>query len=99
MAILTKLRSDMKLVARYVAWNQAACPQGQPLAWLGYDGLAEEHWLGTGPGTGVVRAVLGSGALPATICVSARAARNVAGSAAASQPDGATSVATGPPLD
>ena len=48
-AILTKLRSDMKLVAPYVAWNQAACPQGEPLTWLGYDGWAQEHWFGTGP--------------------------------------------------
>jgi hypothetical protein len=29
-----------------VAWNQAACPQGEPLAWLGYDGWADEHWFG-----------------------------------------------------
>jgi hypothetical protein len=48
-AVLTKLRSDMKLVAPYVAWNQAACPQGQPLSWLGYDGWAGEHWFGAGP--------------------------------------------------
>ena len=34
-AVLTKLRRDMKLVPPYVAWNQAACPQGEPLAWLG----------------------------------------------------------------
>ena len=47
-AVLTKLRSDMKLVPPYVAWNQAACPQGEPLAWLGYDGRADEHWFGTG---------------------------------------------------
>jgi len=30
-AVLTKLRSDMKLVPPYVAWDQAACPQGEPL--------------------------------------------------------------------
>jgi hypothetical protein len=47
-AVLTKLRSDMRLVPPYVAWNQAACPQGEPLAWLGYDGRADEHWFGTG---------------------------------------------------
>jgi hypothetical protein len=47
-AVLTKLRSDMKLVPPYVAWNQAACPQGESLAWLGYDGWADEHWFGTG---------------------------------------------------
>jgi hypothetical protein len=45
-AILTKLRRDMKLVPPYVAWNQAACPHGQPLSWLGYDGVADEHWFG-----------------------------------------------------
>ena len=44
----TKLRSDMKLVPPYVAWDQAACPQGEPLTWLGYDGRAEEHWFGVG---------------------------------------------------
>lgn len=45
-AVLTKLRRDMKLVPPYVAWHQAACPQGEPLTWLGYDGRAGEHWFG-----------------------------------------------------
>ena len=47
-AVLTKLRSDMKLVPPYVTWDQAACPQGEPLSWLGYDGRAGEHWFGVG---------------------------------------------------
>jgi len=47
-AVLTKLRRDMKLVPPYEAWNQAACPQGEALAWLGYDGRTDEHWFGTG---------------------------------------------------
>jgi hypothetical protein len=47
-AVLTKLRSDMKLVPPYVVWDQAACPQGEPLTWLGYDGRAGEHWFGVG---------------------------------------------------
>jgi hypothetical protein len=47
-AVLTKLRSDMKLVPPYVAWDQAACPQGKPLTWLGYDGRDGEHWFGVG---------------------------------------------------
>ena len=47
-SVLTKLRSDMKLVPPYGAWNQAACPQGEPLTWLGYDGRAGEHWFGVG---------------------------------------------------
>lgn len=46
--VLTKLRCDMKLVPPYVAWNQAACPQGEPLRWLGYDHRAGEHWFGVG---------------------------------------------------
>jgi hypothetical protein len=50
-AVLTKLRSDMKLVPPYVAWNQAACPQGEPLSWLGHDGRADEHWFGVRPET------------------------------------------------
>jgi len=48
-AVLTKLRSDQKLVPPYVAWNQAACPPGEPLTWLGYDERAGEHWFGVGP--------------------------------------------------
>jgi len=47
-SVLTKLRSDMKLVPPHVAWNQVACPQGEPLTWLGYDGRAGEHWFGVG---------------------------------------------------
>lgn len=47
-SVLTRLRSDMKLVPPYVAWHQAACPQGEPLTWLGYDGRAAEHWFGVG---------------------------------------------------
>jgi hypothetical protein len=31
-----------------VAWDQAACPQGEPLTWLDYDGRAGEHWFGVG---------------------------------------------------
>jgi hypothetical protein len=38
----------MQLVPPYVAWNQAACPQGEPLTWLGYDGRDGEHWFGVG---------------------------------------------------
>ena len=47
-AVLTRLRSDMKLVPPYVAWDQAACPQGEPLTWLGYDEGDNEHWFGIG---------------------------------------------------
>lgn len=47
-SVLTKLRSDMKLVPPYVSGDQAACPQGEPLTWLGYDGRAGEHWFGVG---------------------------------------------------
>lgn len=47
-SVLTKLRSDMKLVPPHVAWNQVACPQGEPLTWLGYDERAGEHWFGVG---------------------------------------------------
>jgi hypothetical protein len=31
-----------------LAWDQAACPQGEPLTWLGYDGRTGEHWFGVG---------------------------------------------------
>ena len=47
-AVLTRLRSDMKLVPPYVTWHQAACAQGEPLTWLGYEHRAGEHWFGVG---------------------------------------------------
>ena len=46
-AVLTHIRSDMKLVAPFVSETQAACPQGEPLHWLGYDPAAQVHWFGT----------------------------------------------------
>lgn len=46
-AVVTKLRSDMKLVPPYyVAWNRAECPQGQPLRWLEYVPEEDQHWFG-----------------------------------------------------
>ncbi len=45
-AVVTKLRADMKLVPPFTAWNQTACPQGQPLEWLGYVANQDRHWFG-----------------------------------------------------
>ena len=45
-AVVTKLRADMKLVAPFTAWNQTACAQGQPLEWLGYVARQDRHWFG-----------------------------------------------------
>lgn len=45
-AVVTKLRADMKLVPPFTAWNQTACPQGQPLEWLGYVASQNRHWFG-----------------------------------------------------
>lgn len=44
-AVLTHLRSSMNLVEPFVAEDQAACPQGQPLQWRGYDEEADLHWF------------------------------------------------------
>jgi len=48
-AVVTKLRADMKLVPPYVSWNQAECPQGEPLEWWEYDPVSDLHWFGTRP--------------------------------------------------
>jgi len=45
-AVLTHLRSGMKLVEPFRSEHQVACRQGQPLSWLGYDPQAQEHWFG-----------------------------------------------------
>jgi hypothetical protein len=45
-AVVTKLRADMKLVPPFAASNQTACVQGQPLEWLGYVARQDRHWFG-----------------------------------------------------
>lgn len=49
-AVVTKLRSDMKLVPPYVASNTAECRQGQRLQWLGYSLREDRHWFGVASG-------------------------------------------------
>jgi hypothetical protein len=48
-AVVTHLRSDMKLTAPFVSEREAACGQGQPLQWLGYDLREDQHWFGVAP--------------------------------------------------
>jgi hypothetical protein len=48
-AVVTHLRSDIKLVEPFVSEKEAACPQGEPLSWLGYDVREDRHWFGVGP--------------------------------------------------
>jgi hypothetical protein len=45
-AVVTRLRAGTKLVPPYVAWNRAECPQGEPLRWLEYAALDDQHWFG-----------------------------------------------------
>jgi hypothetical protein len=44
-AIITKMKADMKMVAPFETWNRAVCPQGQPLEWLGYFEDDQRHWF------------------------------------------------------
>jgi hypothetical protein len=48
-AVVTHLRSDMKLIAPFVSETEAACPQGQSLQWLGYEVTEDRHWFGARP--------------------------------------------------
>jgi hypothetical protein len=45
-AMLTKLRPDMKLVAPFTTEGLARCPQGQTLNWLGLEERDQLHWFG-----------------------------------------------------
>ena len=49
MAVVTHLRSDMKLVAPFVSETETTCPQGQSLQWLGYEVTEDRHWFGVQP--------------------------------------------------
>jgi hypothetical protein len=48
-AVVTHLRSDMKLVAPFVSEREATCQQGQSLRWLGYDVPDDVHWFEPSP--------------------------------------------------
>lgn len=48
-AVVTHLRSDMKLAAPFLSEQDVACPQGAPLQWLGYDVREDRHWFGVVP--------------------------------------------------
>lgn len=48
-AVLTRLRSDMGLVAPYVTEHRTECPQGELIEWRGFDPRTQRHWYGTRP--------------------------------------------------
>ena len=45
-AVVTRIKENMNLVAPFQAWNQVACMQGQPLEGLGYERNDQLHWFG-----------------------------------------------------
>lgn len=45
-AVVTRLKENMLLVPPFATATTAACPQGQPLQWLGYSAAEGEHWFG-----------------------------------------------------
>jgi len=45
-AVVTRLKENMKLVGPFETPTQAVCPQGQLLQWLGYESDTQEHWFG-----------------------------------------------------
>jgi len=52
-AVLTKLRPDMKLMAPFESGPVAVCPQGQPLSWLGLEERDQLHWFGVSKAAGL----------------------------------------------
>jgi hypothetical protein len=49
-AVVTKMKADMKVVKPFDDWDQMSCPQGQPLHWLGYEAAEAQHWFGVASG-------------------------------------------------
>jgi hypothetical protein len=45
-AVVTKMKSDMRIIAPFQSAHEITCPQGQPLQWLEYDELADRHGFG-----------------------------------------------------
>ena len=45
-AVVTRLKENMRLVAPFESPEQAVCGQGQRLEWLGYEATDQLHWFG-----------------------------------------------------
>ena len=45
-AVVTKLKADMKAHCAYAEEQPLRCPQGEALMWLGYDEEERLHWFG-----------------------------------------------------
>lgn len=48
-AIVTRLRPDMRWIEPYDSDGVPRCPQGQALEWLGYDAPSQNQWFGAAP--------------------------------------------------
>ena len=49
-AVVTRLKRDMRIIEPFDAWDQMSCQQGQRLQWLGYDPEDSLHWFGVPAG-------------------------------------------------
>jgi len=54
-AVVTKLKRDMRIIEPFDAWDQMSCHQGQTLQWLGYDETDSLHWFGAPTGDRLCR--------------------------------------------
>jgi hypothetical protein len=81
-AVVTKMKADLKGVKPFDDWDQMSCPQGQPLHWLGDEAAPAQHWFGVASGPALLCLLLGNQHLHQRVWLSARPARNLAGLAA-----------------
>ncbi len=63
-AVVTRLKENMLLVPPFATATTAACPQGQPLQWLGYTAAEGEHWFGVPPGASLCSCCWQAGICP-----------------------------------
>lgn len=70
-AMLTKLKSDMKAHCDYAEDQPLRCPQGQPLSWLGYAPEEAQHWFAPPPQAPLCRFCWEQGACPREFAVAA----------------------------
>lgn len=45
-AVVTKIKKDMSIIAPFENSRSVVCPQGQPLQWLEHDPEQDRHWFG-----------------------------------------------------
>ena len=95
-AVVTRLRPDMRWIEPYDSDGVPRCPQGQALEWLGYDAPIPRSMVWRSPKRRSLQLVLAANPLSPGVRLSGLCSRDPLGLVASSRSLGQTSTRKGP---